>query len=196
MSFCVVILSARAANLVPCVQALLNAEPGLSPERIIVVDDGARAEAEPRLPPLRWVEGAQPFVFARNANLGLAAAGDADVILLNDDARLITPDGFSAMAAAVTENPALGICSAAVTGVVGNPRQHPAGHPGLRPEPTTLAFVCVYLPRRVLTTLGPLDERFTGYGYEDNDYCARARAAGYQLAIFDGCVVEHLSLIH
>ncbi|MFV9504136.1 MAG: glycosyltransferase [Oscillochloridaceae bacterium umkhey_bin13] len=194
MTFVVVILSARASNLVPCVQALLAAEPTLAPERIVVVDDGARAEAAPHLPPIRWVDGVKPFVFARNANLGIATAGEADVILLNDDARLITPGGFGAMAAAITATPTVGVCSAAVQGAVGNRRQHPAGTAGMRIEATTLAFVCVYLPRRVWHALGPFDERFTGYGYEDNDYCERARAAGWQLGIFDGCIVEHGSL--
>ena len=38
----------------------------------------------------------KPFVFARNVNLGIEAAGDADVILMNDDAtQLRTPYGFT-----------------------------------------------------------------------------------------------------
>src|SRR5262249_24095186 len=150
--------------LVPCVQALRAAEPALPPERIVVVDDGARKAAEAQLPGLRWVPGAKPFVFARNANLGIRAAG-TDVILLNDDARLITPRGFTLMAEQLQRRPEIGICSAAVRGVVGNIRQRPAGQREIRIEPQHLAFVCVYIPRQVYECVGALDERFAGYGF-------------------------------
>jgi GT2 family glycosyltransferase len=54
-----------------------------------------------------------------------------------------------------------------------------------------LAFVCVYIPKVVYDRVGPLDERFIGYGFEDNDYCTRVLQAGLQLGIWDGCIVEH-----
>lgn len=187
----VVILSARAENLVPCVKALLQHETALRPEHIIVVDDGARREAERLLPSVTWVAGEKPFVFARNANIGIRAAASADVLLLNDDARLTTPGGITRMAALMAARTDLGLCSAAVQGVVGNPRQLPAGTGGIRLELETLAFVAVFIPREVYRRLGPLDERFVGYGWEDNDYCARARAAGLGCGVADVCVVDH-----
>lgn len=190
MTFSVVILSGRAANLVPCVQSIATCEPALSPSAIVVVDDGAREQAESALPPVTWVAGTRPFVFARNANHGIEAAAD-DVILMNDDARLVTPQGFTRLSEEVRRHPALGVCSAGVRGIVGNPRQLARPRPEFRIEPHGLAFVCVYLPRPVLQRLGPLDERFNGYGFEDNDYCTRVRAAGLQLGIWDGCVVDH-----
>jgi GT2 family glycosyltransferase len=190
MGFKVVIPSAKAANLVACVRALLAAEPQLASTDIVVVDDGARAEAEAQLPPLTWVEGRKPFNFARNINLGLQAAA-ADAFLLNDDALLATPEGFSRLAARVAETPGIGLCSAAVRGIVGNPAQAPQPGELLRDEPEKLAFVCVFVPRHVQLTIGPLDERFTGYGFEDDDYCRRTRQAGLGLAIWDGCVVDH-----
>jgi hypothetical protein len=201
VSYSIVILSSRASNLVACVQSVLANEPDLPPERIVVVDDGARQEAEPLLPGVRWLAGLSPFVFARNANLGIQAA-DTDVILLNDDARLETPGGFTTLVGQVSRQERPGICSAAVRGMVGNPRQlavagpptGPDGRPEFRIEPVTLAFVCVCIPRSVYANLGPLDERFCGYGFEDNDYCARALQAGLDLTIWDGCVVEHGSL--
>ena len=194
MSFTVVILSANPVNAVACVRSVLENEPDLPPERVIVVDDGAREEAEPLLPPVRWIRGARPFVFARNANLGIHAA-DGDVILLNDDARLVTPGGFTALSRQVRRQERPGICSAAIRGMVGNLRQlaQGGGDPGTAPriEPVTLAFVCVYLSRAVYAALGPLDERFAGYGFDDNDYCARALTAGLELTTWDGCIVEH-----
>jgi GT2 family glycosyltransferase len=187
----VVIPSASAANLVPCVRALLDGEPHLLPEDVIVVDDGARAGAEAALPGITWVAGVKPFVFARNANAGIQAAAPSDVLLLNDDTRLLSYGGLQAMARSLGERPDIGLCSAAIRGVVGNSRQMPAAGDGLRLEPETLAFVAVFIPRRVFDRLGPLDERFVGYGWDDNDYCARARAAGLLLAVADCCIFDH-----
>jgi GT2 family glycosyltransferase len=190
MSFHVVILSARAANLVPCVRSVLAHDPEIGPERIVVVDDGARACAEAELPPVRWLSGIKPFVYARNVNLAVDAM-ETDVILLNDDGRLATPYGFTLLAGQVERRPELGVCSAGIRGVVCNPRQAPTGRGELRAEPHMVAFVCVYLPRAVYARVGPLDERFTGYGFDDNDYCARVLAHGLGIGIWDGCVVDH-----
>lgn len=187
----VVILSANADNLVACIDALRIHQPELPPSHIIVVDDGARARAEPLLQGVRWVSGGKPFNFSRNANLGIAAS-TRDVILLNDDARLSTSGGFEVLAQASRDGVRrLGALAAAVRGQVGNPRQKPRPGAGLRDEPTQLCFVCVYLPRATLAAVGELDTRFDGYGYEDNDYCDRIRSAGLALAVHDGCVVEH-----
>ncbi len=190
-SFAVVIPSANAAKLIECVRAIRRHEPSLDPSRIIVVDDGARAGAGSELPDVRWVEGVRPFVFATNANLGIAAAGGDDVVLLNDDARLVTSGGFTALAAHVDRQPSLGLVAAAVRGAVGNRAQRPRASGGLRAERSKLCFVCVYIPRSVYGAVGPLDERFVGYGYEDDDYSLRVRERGFELGIADDCVVEH-----
>lgn len=190
--FSIVILSRNARNLVPCVRALLANEPGLPRDRIVVVDDGAREDAEKELPGIRWVAGVKPFIFARNANLGIEAAG-GDVVLLNDDALLMTPQGFTAMAQAARRNPDFGVISA-VTNVAGNPAQRPRDI-GLR-EDRDLAFVCVLIPEATWRRVGSLDERYcVDYGVEDKDYCHRVALAGLRIGIFDHCYVDHSSLI-
>ena len=54
-----------------------------------------------------------------------------------------------------------------------------------------LAFVCVFIPRSMLDLVGLLDERFTGYGGDDVDYCHRVRAAGLKLGITGRATVVH-----
>jgi O-antigen biosynthesis protein len=193
--FSVVIPSARADNLVACVQALIEHDPGIAPDRIVVVDDGARGEAEAQLPAVRWVEGAKPFVFARNVNLGIAAAGRDDVIVLNDDAELASARGLSRMALIASAHALVGVCSAAIEGTVNNPAQRPVPDARwLRYDLSSLAFVCVWISRRTWELVGPFDERFIGYGCEDDDYCRRVRSAGLRLAILDRCVVRHVGV--
>src|SRR5262249_8941625 len=124
------------------------------------------------------------------ANLGISACR-GDVILLNDDAELVTPGGFTAWSDAMLRHSEVGVCSSGIRGLVGNARQRAAAHRQLELESRAPAVVCVCFPRPVLDRVGPLDERFVGYGYEDNDYCERALRAGWRLGIFHGCVVDH-----
>ncbi|HKR63573.1 MAG TPA: glycosyltransferase, partial [Thermoanaerobaculia bacterium] len=54
-----------------------------------------------------------------------------------------------------------------------------------------LAFFCTLFRRRVITEVGLLDERFgIGFG-DDDDYCHRLLAAGYELAFVPGAYVVH-----
>lgn len=200
----VVIPSKTASNLIPCVEAVRKHEPEA---RIIVVDDGldlsaADAEAEDNdwhcwlcdMDPSLLIAGVKPFNFSRNMNLGIKAAGADDVVLLNDDALLQVKAGFSAMQRAAEEHPEYGIISA-TTNVAGNPDQFPKGI-GLRDAgDKCVAFVCVLIPRRTIEAVGLLDERFTTYGWQDNDFCHRVRLAGLKVGIHDGCYVDHGSLV-
>ena len=143
------------------------------------------------MPGVRFIDGEEPFVFARNANLGIDAA-DGDVILLNDDALLMSPGGFTTMWRTARASPEYGLVSA-TTNVAANPAQEPRGV-GLRKD-ENVAFVCVLIPRATRERVGPLDERYRlDYGVEDRDYCHRVVQAGLKVGIHDGCFVDHAYL--
>lgn len=190
MSFTVIIPSRDVGNLRACLLALREREPDC---KVIVVDDGLELpegmwQPEPRC---ALIAGRKPFVFARNCNLGIAAAGTDDVVLLNDDALLDTPGGLTALALECREHPEYGLI-AATTNVTGQPLQW-RGSVGLR-EVRNVAFVCAYIPRATIDRVGLLDEQFTTYGWEDNDYCRRVRMAGLKVGVYDHCYVDHGSL--
>lgn len=193
MHLAVVIPSCNAGNLAACLEAVRRNEPDMP---VLVVGDH-----------LNWsydcdsgvevVEGDQPFIYARNINIGIRAArrhwrDSEGFLLLNDDALLLTPGGFTRMADVAEEHPDFGVLSA-VTNVVGNPAQL-AGNTGLREEPNMLCFVCALITQRALDAVGMLDERFTAYGWEDNDFCRRCRLEGIRMGIYDFCFVDHASL--
>jgi GT2 family glycosyltransferase len=188
----VIVPSKTLSNLIPCLRAVGLQNPGTSR---IVVDDGIGLppEASGKLDGLyeQVLPGVKPFIFARNINIGIRAAA-GDVILLNDDALLRTPCGFSALQRIAAERPEYGVI-AATCNIVGNRRQWPQNK-GLREEPRMVCFVCVLIPRRTIDIVGLLDERFTGYGCDDDDYCLRVRTAGLKIGIFDGCFVDHSTL--
>jgi GT2 family glycosyltransferase len=188
--FHVVIPSAKPANLRACVRSIMTLDPGIHPSRIVVVDDGASAEGtRQEFPMLSWLPGKKPFVFARNVNLALSGLS-GDAVVLNDDARLMTRFGLSALSYTARAHANLGIVSARVLeGQLRNPYEAPGG---MAPEEWTMfPFVCTYLKRRTIERVGFLDERFTGYGYDDNDYCLRVRQVGLKLGQYNGCSVLH-----
>ena len=192
MAFRIVIPSRKPTNLIACVWAIVQFESGFDLSRIIVIDDGARTQAvEAQYPELQWVAGVKPFIFSRNVNLGIAAAAPDDVLLLNDDALLRTVGGFSKMAKAAEYR--WGLVSASTN--CGNICQSSLNCPGVREDTVHVpSFICVYLPRRTLDYVGPFDERFIEYGWEDNDYCRRTRNAGMRIGIFDHCFVDHATI--
>lgn len=185
----IIILSADADNLRRCVGSLVEHEPDLTAADIIVIDDGARA-GEPDLP-VTWLSGEVPFVFARNVNLGIQAAAPCDVILLNDDAHLMTPAGLTLLHLQTIGHEGIGAASPAITGNVCNPRQRRHWPERWRVESQMLAFVCVCIPRATIDTVGLLDEQFVHYGFDDNDYSRRILDAGLGLAVWDECIVAH-----
>lgn len=192
-SLSVVIPSKMVSNLIPCAEAVRQHEPNM---RIILVNDGINPPdlqaVESRFRPFEWVHGFRPFIFARNVNAGIQAAEDDDVVVLNDDALLKTPYGFTLMQEVAEQQPEFGII-ASTTNNVGNRNQFPRSV-GLREDPRMVCFVCVLIPRRTIEVVGLLDERFIHYGMDDDDYSLRVRQAGLKIGIHDGCYVDHASL--
>jgi GT2 family glycosyltransferase len=214
MSLAIVIPSKTLSNLEPCVIAIMRHEatktgtewgamegtflprPDL---RVIVVDDGL--EKRPIVPKhhfsLTYLNGRKPFVYAVNCNMGIREAmSDPDcegVVLLNDDALLESPNGFSIMAQAAKDNPEYGIIGA-VTDLTGQPLQR-RSNIGLRQVPH-IAFVCCYIPRTTFDRVGLLDENYNrDYGVEDRDMCEAVNRAGMAVGVHDNCFVNHSSLV-
>lgn len=201
MNWTAVIPSARAENLLRSARVLFDRHPWIHANHVVVVDDGARAGAGRFLRPgTTWVSGVKPFVYSRNVNIGVAKAwemGSDCVVIMGDDVLMLTSGGLDLMARQLLERPELGIVSAAIVGMPGNASQWFDPSPGAVPfrgEPSHLCFNCVMIPRRVWEKVGVMDERFVGYGYEDNDYSVRVRQAGYTLGILNTCVVNHMDV--
>jgi len=205
MSYSIVIPSRNIDNLTACVKALRAAgETG----RVIVVWDSSGLPPVSNttielmltvLSPLQalapvYVEfGDAPFIFARNCNIGIRAAGDDDVVLLNDDALVKNSLIFICMKCYQLEG--YGIM-AATTNIAGYPQQKRRSLDDWHAhrEVPMAAFICVHIPRSTIETVGLLDERFVTYGGDDVDYCLRVREAGFKVGVSDYCYVDHAKL--
>jgi hypothetical protein len=180
----IIIPSRTTANVAAGVAAIRRRDPSYVKD-VIVIDDGMKS----RPAGLGYIDGVKPFIFSRNVNLGIAHAGREDVMLLNDDATLTTSNGLSMLELAAAEHPEYGIIAAEATGV-GNVNQLPSGI-GLRREKRMVCFVAVWIRRALIDAIGMLDERFTAYGFEDDDYCLRARLAGLLIGVCGGVIFSH-----
>lgn len=202
MSYSIVIPSKNIHNLTACVQRLREkGERG----RVIVVWDGGDSELDmlPGTFDKTIVAGEKPFIFSRNVNIGITAAGTDDVVILGDDGLLETYGGIALLSVSADAHTDYGVIAASVD-LCGTQNQiHSAIQSGLRPEKTMLAFICVYIPRSTIDRVGLLDERFCvnaggpgarGYGLEDDDYCWRVREAGLRLGVHNDVVVNHTTL--
>ncbi len=221
MSFSIIIPSKTAENLIPCVEALR--QHGQT-ERIIVIDDGLDLSAAHAkslqhcwlcdMDPTLLVPGVKPFIFARNVNIGINVTREpldvtrlqdaapryvpgapTDVVLLNDDALLQTPGGFTMLAQFAAEHPEVG-CVAPSTNITGQALQWPQHR---TPEGwryvDCVPYVCVYIPRRTLERVGLLDEQYClDYGVEDRDHIEAMTRAGLKVAVLYDVFVDHGSL--
>ena len=215
--FSVVIPSRNLDNLLQCIGAIRAAGETC---RVVVIDGGLEQRAAswtcriwPEFGAMLVIPGQEPFIFARACNQGIMAAPNDDIVLLNDDALLMTRYGFTQMVeshycTADTREPVRISLLACATNVTGYPAQQRRACPHdrqVRELPLIpgdrysglVNFCAVLIPRSTLTTVGLLDERFGGpgvYGGEDVDYCLRVRQAGLKIGVTDFCSVDHSKL--
>lgn len=168
----------------------------------------AALEGETRF---RVLRNPQNLGFTRTVNRGFEEAGDADVIILNSDAR-VTPRWVEGMFAAATSRDKVATVTAMSDRAgafsapnIGNDNPLPAGvdeetyarafrRRSLRvyPEVPTGNGFCMYISREAIRELGPLDAAAFPRGYgEENDFCMRAMRAGWVNLIDDATYVFH-----
>jgi GT2 family glycosyltransferase len=184
--YSVLIPSCSDGKILECIRSLLAENASARPHNIVAISDGLSSKTRRRLRGVRWVKGKKPFVFAEAINAGArAAAAGSDLVILGDDVRFATPDTIDTLARA---SAGASIVAPEVIGLCGQSAQRA----GATAETAAwLAFICAYIPRRVWDAVGGLDERFTGYGYDDVDWCKRAAPFGEARVAHD-VTVRHL----
>lgn len=184
-SWSVVIPSDALDHIKKSIPTLLSAHDNLDPKDVVVVSRSLSQDAWSQLKQVTFVrDPEETFNFARRVNLGFQAAEDRDVVVMGDDVEVIHQDSFERL----REEAPLRILSPAIRGRVGPWWQKDGSSFA---EVPFLSFVCVYIPRMVYEIVGPLDEGFPGYGYEDTDYCIRARRKGLSCGVSAHAVVGH-----
>jgi GT2 family glycosyltransferase len=184
-----------------CLNSLEASQPGTACLAIVAdngIGDACRAYWESR--GVKFVKAAVPFVFAQAINAGAdAIAPGDDLLVLNDDTEMITPMWHDAAERTLRRFNLrrYGMISLSISAKenVGNHDQ--ALDPGLSPEfgvkesRQTICFVAVIVRGATWLRVGKLDERFVGYGFDDNDYNQRVWESGQRVGIVSSVVVRH-----
>jgi GT2 family glycosyltransferase len=186
--------------------------------RRILVDDGS---SDPEIATLLDAWSTQPNVtierharnrgYTRAVNTGIAAAGGADVVLLNSDTE-VGPRWIESLRIAAWCDATIGTVTAvsdnagafsvpeleqycpipARWSLVEAQRALLQGAGLRRPELPTGNGFCLYVKGEVIARIGAMDaDAFpAGYG-EENDFCQRAIAAGWRNVIAGNVLVRH-----
>ncbi|MBI2267562.1 MAG: tetratricopeptide repeat protein [Armatimonadetes bacterium] len=156
--------------------------------------------------------------FAGGCNQGIRASLGDDVLLLNNDV-LVTPGWLDRLVTALRSNPKAAMAGPVSNYVIESQRAIPDCAPedylkralsfheknkGTIFEVANLSGFCLLIARELIEAVGLLDESFQVGGGEDNDYCYRARLAGYVCMVAADTFVfhhgsktfEHLGLDH
>lgn len=132
---------------------------------------------------------ADPFIYAQAINLMVAATlPGQDIVILEDDMEMRTPSWLARIEELLTKWPD-GYC---VLQLAGSPNQWQMKSDDVVLSETTVGLGISIIPRTVWDVVGPMDERYVGYGWEDTDWCVRALHAGYTIGITGAVQVEHL----
>jgi O-antigen biosynthesis protein len=194
-----------------CIESVL-AHSGAALGRLLLVNDcGPEPEMLPMLRAFRrqdrrvvLLENEQNRGFVSSSNRGLSLCR-GDVVLLNSDTR-VTPRWLAGLQEAAAANPRLAALSplsnngfacsvpvfqqASPASLFEPYRLDLSGLPPYTVMPTAVGF-CLWLRGEALKRLGLLDPKY-GRGYqEENDWCQRARAAGYLVGRANRVFVFH-----
>jgi GT2 family glycosyltransferase/glycosyltransferase involved in cell wall biosynthesis len=135
----------------------------------------------------------RPLGFARAVNEGARKAQRDFLVILNSDAA-VTDGWLDGLIETMRTDPRIGIASP-VTNHCGPGPQLVSGPPeagaphALIEDPRRLFFFCVMIRRELWESLGGLDEIYQLGTYEDDDFCLRARMAGWSLVVDPGVFV-------
>ena len=185
---------------------------------LVLIDDAssepgiaALLEQHAGMSGIRVLRNPRNLGFTANANRGLAAAGHADVVLLNADTE-VGPNWLSGLRRAAYARDDTGSATAVSdnAGAFSVPELEQTNdlpdcwttsasaralwqHAGIAyPELPTGNGFCMYLKRAMLDEVGVFDEAAFPRGYgEENDLCQRARARGWHHVIAGNVLVAH-----
>ena len=195
-----------------CVKSIYQANT--LPFEVIAVDNGSRPEV------LAWLKSeaqererffflslSRNLGFAKAMNLGMEQARGRYIVIHNSDT-VVASEWLNHLVQAAESDPQLGIVSPMTNYCGEGPQIDETAkdlpvekvqefaatireRTNLLPVPARLVFFSVLLKREVFEAIGGLDENFGLGNYEDEEYCIRARLAGFKLAIAPNAFVYH-----
>lgn len=196
-----------------CLKSLLHRSdyPNLE---IILVDNDSKPEESAivtnwlnihSINKIKYVKNAENLGFAAGNNVGLLEASGDYLVILNNDTE-VSPGWIWRSLKHFYRDSRLGLLGPSTNNCGNEGRIKLRGNPNdwlseVVPrfnfripyllEVDTVAFFCVFMPRKVFVEVGMIDTDF-GRGYfEDDDYCRRVQSLGYKIGIARDVFVHH-----
>jgi hypothetical protein len=198
MNVAIVIPTAYPDRLKRCLASIWKECPDFPRDKVYVVTSVFPAR-DNDFYGVCWIPQSEgPFNFAREVNRGIAAAGkEADVLVMNDDAHVRTPNLIKHLKDVSDEYQGMALLTPALTGQISRDGDG-AWAKSFRFDPSIrrryvqmIPFMAAFLPAALRYAVGQLDERFTKYGSDDDDYCYRARQAGCPIIVLPQLMIFH-----
>ena len=209
----VVLMWNQGLMTVKCLQSIIQRSDYPNLEIILVDNDSKVAEStlvthwieNQSNQNIRYIRNSTNLGFAGGNNVGLRQATGDYLVVLNNDTE-VSPGWIWRSLKHFYRNPNLGILGPSTNncGNEGRVKLHVAEHDWLSEvvprfnfrvphliQANTVAFFCAFIPRKALEEIGLISEDY-GRGYfEDDDYCRRTQAAGYEIGIARDVFVYH-----
>jgi GT2 family glycosyltransferase len=177
---------------------------------VIIVDNGSGPETVEWLRTLtdvRVIYNSTNRGYAGGNNQAIAAARGEYVVLLNNDV-IVTEGWLDGLLRAFDRIPALGIAAPRSNKIAGDQITADATYENIEQMHVYAAKrrerfrsegyltdraigLCLCIDRRVIDEVGGIDERFGAGNFEDDDFCLRVRAAGYNIYVCDDVFIHH-----
>ncbi|WP_409341805.1 glycosyltransferase family 2 protein [Paenibacillus sp. MBLB4367] len=192
--------------LAGCIQAIRAHTQGAY--EVIVVDNGSTDGTDDwcAAENVHVVKLASNEGFPKACNAGLREAKGETLLLLNNDV-VVTHNWLPNMLACLNSAANVGIVGPVTNYASGRQkrrkdyrtirqfhlraRRHNRHNPRRWRRVSRIVGLCFLFKREVMERIGELDESFSPGYYEDDDYCYRARKAGYRLMMAGDVMVHH-----
>ena len=191
-----------------CIQSLREHTPG--PWELIIVDNGSTDGSLQWLreqPDVRLLEMGENIGAPAARNAGLQVATGATITFSDNDV-LFTPQWRELLIGHLERWPDIGVVgpkSDYVSGSQKTDQRERAGesladfarrfteeHAGTHHYSARLILFFMMCRRELIDRIGGIDPIYGRWGFEDDDFCVRARLSGSTLRVADDCFIRHL----